>query len=84
MSLPFSALAAGAQAGDSSAVQELFAVLYAELHRLAESHLRRQSADFTLGTTTLLHEAYLQMSSAEGIAFPDKPRFFAYASRGDS
>jgi RNA polymerase sigma factor (TIGR02999 family) len=70
-----------ADAGDASAVQEIFATLYAELHRLAESHVRRQSGDLTLGTTTLLHDAYLQMASRSGAVFPDKARFFAYASQ---
>lgn len=35
----------------------------------------------TLGSTTLLHEAYLSMSGREGVVFPDRSRFFAYASR---
>ncbi len=74
-------LITAAEAGDRASVEEVFAVLYAELHRLAESHLRRQSPDFTLGTTTLLHDTYLQMSSRAGTEFPDKARFFAYASR---
>jgi RNA polymerase sigma factor (TIGR02999 family) len=81
MAAPVGDLVVAADAGDQAAVRELFATLYAELHRLAESHLRRQSPEFTLGTTTLLHDAYLQMSVRDGVAFPDKPRFFAYASR---
>jgi RNA polymerase sigma factor (TIGR02999 family) len=81
MSASTRALVENAESGNSAALQELFSALYAELHRLADSHLRRQSADFTLGTTTLLHEAYIQISSREGVAFPDKARFFAYASR---
>jgi RNA polymerase sigma factor (TIGR02999 family) len=35
----------------------------------------------TLGTTTLLHEAYLDMSQREGTVFPDRSRFMAYAAR---
>jgi RNA polymerase sigma factor (TIGR02999 family) len=81
MAARVSDLVSAADAGDQAAVRELFATLYAELHRLAESHLRRQSPDFTLGATTLLHDAYLQMSERAGVAFPDKARFFAYASR---
>ncbi|MCC7053232.1 MAG: sigma-70 family RNA polymerase sigma factor [Gemmatimonadaceae bacterium] len=81
MSSPIATLMSGAQAGDPAAVEALFTALYAELHQLAASHLRRQSPEFTLGTTTLLHEAYLQIASREGVTFPDRPRFFAYASR---
>ena len=35
----------------------------------------------TLGATTLLHEAYLDISARERAAFPDRNRFMAYASR---
>lgn len=62
--------------GRSSA--ELFAALYRELHRLAQVQLRRSGV--TLGATTLLHEAYLELSSREA-SFPDRARFFAYAAR---
>jgi RNA polymerase sigma factor (TIGR02999 family) len=66
---------------DASAAHELFAVLYGELHRLAEHILRRDGNVLTLGATTLLHEAYLRMAGPDGAAFPDRGRFFAYASR---
>jgi RNA polymerase sigma factor (TIGR02999 family) len=35
----------------------------------------------TLGTTTLLHETYLDMAQREGPRFPDRARFMAYAAR---
>ena len=35
----------------------------------------------TLGATTLLHEAYLDISGREGMSFPDRARFMAYAAR---
>jgi RNA polymerase sigma factor (TIGR02999 family) len=34
-----------------------------------------------LGTTTLLHEAYLNMAGRDGAAFPDRGRFMGYAAR---
>lgn len=81
MTSSFAQAVAAADAGDPLAVREVFTTLYRELHQLAESHIRRQSPDFSLGTTTLLHDAYLQMSSRELGVFPDKARFFAYASQ---
>jgi RNA polymerase sigma factor (TIGR02999 family) len=60
---------------------ELFAALYGELHRLAESHLRRGGSELGLSTTTLLHEAYLDLSSRAGLDFPDRSRFLGYAAR---
>ena len=64
-----------------AAVDELFALLYDELHRLAGRHLRRGGSSLTLGSTTLVHEAYLNMADRGGLAFADRARFFAYASR---
>jgi RNA polymerase sigma factor (TIGR02999 family) len=63
------------------AADELFALLYDELHRLAERHLQRGGAGLTLGTTTLVHDAYLNMADRRNAVFPDRARFFAYASR---
>ena len=70
-----------AQEADPAAAEQLFALLYDELHRLAEHHLHRGNAALTLGTTTLVHEAYLNMVGRSEVAFPDRQRFFAYASR---
>ena len=66
---------------DQEATNQLFAVLYRELHRLAEQNLRRAGSALTLGTTTLLHEAYLNLSGRAPLSFPDQSRFLAYASR---
>jgi DNA-directed RNA polymerase specialized sigma24 family protein len=76
-----SALIASAEGGDSRAAATLFAALYSELHRLARRQLARNARDMTLGTTTLLHEAYLDMAQREGQVFPDRARFMAYAAR---
>ena len=70
-----------ADAGNPAALDELFAFLYRELHELAEHQLHRGGGGLTLGTTTLLHEAYLNLAGREHIAFPDRSRFLAYASR---
>ena len=66
---------------DREAIDKLFAILYNELHRLAEHNLRRAGSALTLGTTTLLHEAYLNIAGRENIAFAERSRFLAYASR---
>ena len=70
-----------ADSGDAEARDALFTTLYNELHTLAERHLRRSGSPFTLGTTTLLHEAYLNLNSRERVVFPDRLRFLKYASR---
>jgi RNA polymerase sigma factor (TIGR02999 family) len=70
-----------ADQADPEALDRLFALLYEELHRLAESALRRAGNCITLSPTTLLHEAYLNMMGRDDVAFPDRARFLAYASR---
>ena len=70
-----------ADAGQPAAVDDLFAMFYAELHRLAERQLRGGGADLTRGATTLLHETYLNLAGREGTRFPDRGRFLAYAAR---
>jgi RNA polymerase sigma factor (TIGR02999 family) len=81
MDASISSLIASAEAGDRSAADALFASMYSELHRLARRQLARGSAGMTLGTTTLLHEAYLAMAGRESTVFPDRGRFMAYAAR---
>ena len=66
--------------GNRSAADALFATLYAELHRLARSQLARNGAGATIGTTTLLHEAYLDIADREAV-FPDRARFMGYAAK---
>jgi Tol biopolymer transport system component len=78
---PIGDLIRTADAGAGAAADELFSRLYRELHTLAEQHLRRSAPDLTLGATTLPHEAYLDMAGRESVAFPDRARFLAYASR---
>lgn len=71
------AAAAGAPVG----VEQRFAELYAELHRIARREARRHGPIAPLGTTTLLHEAYLQLSRREGLAATDDAHFLAYTAR---
>ena len=75
------ALIASADRGDALAGEQLFQRLYAELHRIARRELHRQGAAPTLGATTLLHEAFLDISARETLSFPDEARFMAYAAR---
>jgi RNA polymerase sigma factor (TIGR02999 family) len=69
-----------ADRADASAVDALFTLLYGELHRLAEHALHRDGG-ISIGPTTLLHEAYLNIAGRDDVAFADRSRFLAYASR---
>ena len=69
-----------AERGDAASREELFTVLYRELHRIAQRELRGR-AFLTMSPTTLLHETYLNLSGRTGSVFPDRARFLAYAAR---
>jgi RNA polymerase sigma factor (TIGR02999 family) len=81
MSVDIEELIRDADGGGRAAPDELFTVLYRELHRLAEHHVRRGGSSLTLGATTLLHEAYLGIAGRQTVSFENQPRFLAYASR---
>lgn len=60
---------------------QLFAMLYSQLRQMAQSALRRSGPRLTLSPTTLLHDAYIDISARDPLLFPDRARFMAYASR---
>lgn len=76
-----SALIDAAERGDSSAADALFSALYSELHRLAKRQLARQGFPLSLGATTLLHQAYIEIAGKDRVSFPDCARFMGYAAR---
>jgi len=78
---PIQSIAFPPETGNADTCQSLFATLYGELHRLARRELRRGGLPVTLGPTTLLHEVYLNLINRQGVEFPDRAHFLAYASR---
>jgi RNA polymerase sigma factor (TIGR02999 family) len=75
------ALIAAAERGEGTAAEALFRALYDKLHGLAKRELAQRGSGASLGVTTLLHEAYLDMAERKGTAFPDQARFMRYAAR---
>jgi RNA polymerase sigma factor (TIGR02999 family) len=69
------------ESGDSVSAHTLFNALYSELHGLAKRELARRGGLSTLGVTTLLHEAYLDISARDRASFPDQARFMGYAAQ---
>ena len=68
-----------ALAGDAASRERVYALLYAELLRLARSHLSGSGA-LSLNPSALVHEAYLRMLAREATPMRDRRAFFAYAS----
>ena len=67
--------------GSSTATDSLFESLYDDLRRLARREVRRNGAQHFLGTSTLVHEAWLDISKRPALSFDEPDRFLAYAAR---
>jgi RNA polymerase sigma-70 factor, ECF subfamily len=67
--------------GDEAARAELLEVVYAALHRIAKSYLRKERSDHTLQPTALVNEAYLKLFGHSAIQFADRAHFFAVVSQ---
>lgn len=63
-----------AQQGDRAALDEVFALVYDELHRLARAQRHRWRGDEALDTTALVHEAYLKLVGQEEVEWNDRGR----------
>jgi RNA polymerase sigma factor (TIGR02999 family) len=69
-----------AGAGDASAREPLYRLLYPELMRLARAHATRAGTG-SLDAAALLHEAYLRFAAGEDLPAANRRLFFAYASK---
>lgn len=67
--------------GDAEALEELVPLVYDELRSLAKAHLRHEDAGHTLGSTALVHEAYIRMARGGALTATDRSHFFAIAAR---
>ena len=59
---------------------ELVPRFYEELRRMAHAYLLREREGHTLGTTGLVHEAYLRLAGQGGLTGIDRNRFFTIAA----
>lgn len=67
--------------GDETALNLLLPIVYQELHRLAQSYLRRERADHTLQPTALINEAYLRLVKQDFPEWQSRNHFFGVAAR---
>ena len=67
--------------GDATAVDRLFPLVYQELRRIAHRQLSHERPDLTLGTTALVHEAYLKLVDQTRAQWADRSQFFAISAR---
>ena len=65
--------------GSDEALNELIPLVYSELHRIADRHLRNERESPTLQATMLIHEAYIKLVGAD-VRWEGRKHFLAIAS----
>lgn len=68
------------QGGDRDSLDELFTLVYDELHRLAQ-RVRYGRAGETLGASDLVHEAFIKLAPSVPMECRGRAHFFALAAR---
>ncbi len=67
--------------GDTAALGALTPLIYEELHRKAERHMRGERVEHTLQPTALVNEAFLRLVDQKRAGFKNRAHFLAIASR---
>jgi len=66
--------------GDSTALERLLPLVYADLRRIAARQLRSERPDHTLSATAVVHEAYVRLVGQRQVRLEDRAAFFAAAA----
>lgn len=67
--------------GNEQALNELVALVYDDMRRIARRHLRHRPAENFVQSGTLVHEAYCKLLRAGGIHCDNRVQFFALCSQ---
>jgi RNA polymerase sigma-70 factor, ECF subfamily len=73
-------LLALASAGDETALDRAFPLIYNELRGVARRQLRRRSEGYTLTSVALVHEAYIRLVDQTRVQWRDRAHFLAVAA----
>jgi len=71
----------GASAGDAEAAENLWALTYEELRRIAYRMIQGERSDHTLSGTALVHEAFVRLVDQNRVEWQDRAHFFAVAAQ---
>lgn len=66
--------------GNQSALDELYPLVYDELHRLARRYMSRERKGHTLQTTALINEAYVRLVGQK-VNWANRSHFFAISAQ---
>ncbi|HEX5874463.1 MAG TPA: sigma-70 family RNA polymerase sigma factor [Pyrinomonadaceae bacterium] len=67
--------------GNQSALDELYPLVYDELHRLARRYMSRERKGHTLQTTALINEAYVRLVHQRNVHWANRSHFFAISAQ---
>lgn len=67
--------------GDQSALERLRPIVYDELHRLAQRHMKRERPSHSLQTTALVNEAYMRLVDYKRMQCQDRAHFFVVSAQ---
>jgi RNA polymerase sigma factor (TIGR02999 family) len=68
------------QGGDGDAAEQVYTLLYDELHRVARAHMRREHEGHTLSATALVSEAWFRLSEQTRTQWANRSHFLSVAS----
>ena len=67
--------------GNQSALDELYPLVYDELHKLARRYMSRERKGHTLQTTALINEAYVRLVDQRNVHWANRSHFFAISAQ---
>jgi RNA polymerase sigma factor (TIGR02999 family) len=67
--------------GNQSALDELYPLVYNELHRLARRYMSRERKGHTLQATALINEAYVRLVDQKNVQWANRSHFFAISAQ---
>ena len=67
--------------GSQSALDDLYPLVYDELHRLARRYMSRERKGHTLQTTALINEAYVRLVDQKNVHWANRSHFFAISAQ---
>lgn len=67
--------------GNQAALDNLYPLVYAELHRLARRYMIRERKGHTLQTTALINEAYVRLVDQRNVKWANRSHFFAISAQ---
>ncbi|MEW6365098.1 MAG: ECF-type sigma factor [Acidobacteriota bacterium] len=66
---------------EPGALDQVMAAVYDDLRRIARRQLQYRARRRGMGTTSLVHEAYLKLAAGAPVDYQDRGHFFAVAAR---